>query len=167
MIQKTISIFLMAMSLSLFIACSGDDNEFLGKGNQYEANQAGLYQKWQLIGYGSEGKFHMIDEEFRKVSEKYGYRFWVDFHPDGTYDGRDAINTLNGEYTCKDNQIKIEEICSTEIFDKNKESKEFHKLLQNVSSYGIKGGKKLRLYYSANEFLYFEPIEEWCLVNDY
>ena len=84
----------------------------------------------------------------------------VDFYSDGTYDGLDAINTLNGEHTYKDNQIKFEDICSTEIFDKNKESKEFLKRLQNVSSYGIKGSKKLRLYYSANEFLYFEPIEE-------
>ena len=145
--------------LALAMTACSDKYDFLGENDEYVANQVELYQSWQLIGYGSEGNFHMIDKEFRKKSEKYGYRFYIVFNPDGTYAGIDAINCIGGDYTCNGNQIHIEDYISTEIYDKNKESEEFRKRFLSSTSYGIKEGKKLRLYYSKNEFLYFESFD--------
>lgn len=162
MTKRLISVFITAISLSLLMACSTDDDDFLGKENEFVANQTELYKAWQLIGYGSEGSFHMIDEEYRKKSETYGYRFWIAFKSDGTFEGRESINQILGDYTSKGNQIKIGQICSTEIYDAkgNKESEEFLKRLQSSTTYGIKDGKKLRMSYSDKEFLYFEALEE-------
>ena len=156
--MKKITIGIMLLLTLAMTACS-DKYDFLGKNDEYVANPIELYQSWQLIGYGSEGNFHMIDEEFRKKSEQYGYRFYIVFKPDGTFEGRDAINGLDGSYSCNGNQIHIEDYISTEIYDKNKESEEFRKRFLSSTSYGIKEGKKLRLYYSKKEFLYFESFD--------
>ena len=147
------------LGVVMMTACS-DDDDFLGKDNEYAANQAELLQTWKLIGYGSEEDFHMLNKEFRKESEIWGYRFWIAFRPDGSFDGQDAVNQLWGKYTCKGNQIKIEEYGGTEIDDNNNESHEFGKRFQASSIYGIKDGKKLRMYYSDKEFLYFESIDD-------
>ena len=156
--MKKITIGIMLLLTLAMTACS-DKYDFLGENSEYVANQVELYQSWQLIGYGSERFFHMIDEEFRKKSEQYGYRFYIVFKPDGTFEGRDAINGLDGSYSCNGNQLKIDRLGTTLIFDKNKDSREFGKRFQASTSYGIKEGKKLRLYYSKKEFLYFESFD--------
>ena len=159
--KKSLLSFLtvIAAGCLMMTACS-DEYDFLGKSSDYVANPVELYQSWQVIGYGSEGNFHMIDEEFRKKSEQFGYRFYIAFKPDGTFEGRDAINGLGGSYSCNGNQLKIDQLATTCIFDKNeKDSREFGKRLQSSTSYGIKEGKKLRMYYSKKEFLYFESFD--------
>ena len=122
----------------------------------FVADPSALCQSWQLIGYGNETNFHMIDEAYRKKDERWGNRFYLVFKNDGTFEGRDAVNGLGGSYICNDNQIKISDILSTKIYDDSQESEEFLKRLWNTSSYCIKDNNKLRLYYSKDEFLYFE-----------
>ena len=114
---------------------------------------------FQGIGYGSETHFHKIAEEYRKKSETYGSRFYLIFKPDGTLKGRDAVNQIYGNYTCNGSKIAIEELLSTYINDEEKDSREFIGRLQDAKNYLIKDGKKLRLYYSDKEFLYFELMD--------
>ena len=138
------------------VSCDNADEE------GYVANRTELNQAWQLIGSGSDTKFHMIDEEFRKEDEIYGFRFFLYFRNDGSFVGRDAINGFGGHYSCKKETIKIGDIDITLLgYPKGyEESREFLNRLQNSTSYGIKDGNKLRLYSSGKEYLYFEAMEK-------
>ena len=153
--KRVLFVISVLLSLGMFCACSSDD--FLGD----DANQEGLCNTWQLIGYGSETKFHKIAEEYRKKSDTYGSRFYLIFKSDGTLAGRDAVNQIYGNYTCNGSIIIIGEVIGTEIYDKEKDSLEFQWRLLDTTHYLInKDGKKLRLYYSDKEFLYFELISK-------
>ena len=78
----------------------------------------------------------------------------------GTLTGRDAVNQIYGNYTCNGSIIIIGEVIGTEIYDKEKDSLEFQWRLLEATHYLInKDGKKLRLYYSEKEFLYFELMD--------
>ena len=163
--KRVLFVISVLLSLGMFCACSSDD--FLGDdvtwGNldDDQSNQEGLCNAWQLIGYGSETKFHKIAEEYRKKSETYGSRFYLIFKSDGTLAGRDAVNQIYGNYTCNGSIIIIGEVIGTEIYDKEKDSLEFQWRLLEATHYLInKDGKKLRLYYSDKEFLYFELISK-------
>jgi len=149
---------LFAVGLS---SCSSDDDSW-GSRDQYQPNQAGLCRAWQLIGYGSEENFHMIDEEYRQKSDIFSYRFYLVFKSDGTITGRESVNSIFGEYTCTGNQIKIGRLGTTYIYDAKgyDESEAFLNHLMSAKSYGIKDYVHLRIYYSDNEFLYFEVIEK-------
>ena len=155
------SFYLCLSALVLTIAglssCSSDDDTW-GSQDQYLPNQGELCKAWQFIGYGSEGNFHMIAEEYRQKSDTFGYRFYLVFNSDGTFTGRESINSLFGEYTCTRSQIKIEGLGTTEIYDAKgyDESMAFMNHLMAAKSYGIKDSQQLRIYYSDNEFLYFE-----------
>ena len=127
--------------------------------SEYVANQAELYQSWQLIGYGSEESFHAIDEKYQKKDELWGYRFYLVFKNDTIFQGRDAVNEFGGHYICDSNNITFGEIVSTKVGDGCEESVEYIRRLQSAKSYGIKDGNKLRLYYADNKFLYFEAME--------
>ena len=163
--KRVFFVISVLLSLGMFCACSSDD--FLGDdvtwGNldNDQSNQEGLCNAWQLIGYGSETKFHKIAEEYRKKSDTYGSRFYLIFKSDGTLAGRDAVNQIYGNYTCNGSIIIIGEVIGTEIYDKEKDSLEFQWRLLEATHYLInKDGKKLRLYYSDKEFLYFELISK-------
>ena len=151
----------MLVSFGMFSACSSDDDSW-GSRDQYQPNQAGLCKAWQLIGYGSEKNFHMIDEEYRQVSDVFGYRFYLVFNSNGTFTGRESINSIFGKYTCPGSQIKIGELASTFIYDTKgyEESQTFLSHLMSAKSYGIKDDQQLRIYYSETEFLYFKVIEK-------
>lgn len=131
-------------------------NWSLDSASDYVADQAALCQAWQLIGYGSEKSFHMIDEEYRRRDERWGFRFFLTFMDEGRFHGRDAVNSFDASYTCEGSQIELRAINSTAIGDSSQETPEFHNRLWSSTSYGIKDGNKLRLYYSEDEFLYFE-----------
>ena len=141
-------------------SCSSDDDSW-GSWNQYQPNQARLCRTWQLIGYGSEENFHMIDEEYRQISDVFGYRFYLVFNSGGTFTGRESVNTIFGEYTCTGSQIKIEGLGTTYIYDAKgyDESEAFLNHLMSAKSYGIRDYVQLRIYYSDTEFLYFRAIE--------
>lgn len=140
---------------SLFSSCSDSDEE----GDV--AEQVELYNYWQLIGFASATNFHYIDEEYRMKDETYGYRFYLFFEKEGRFGGRDAINGFGGTYSCKGHNIKIENIVSTAIYSSQgyEESEAFIDHLRNATSFDIADGNKLRLYYSKNEYLYFEAME--------
>lgn len=155
--KRVLFVIGLLLSLGVFCACSDDDS--WDNIDEYQSNQEALCNTWQLIGYGSESKFHKIAEEYRKKSETYGSRFYLIFNSNGTLTGRDAVNQIYGNYTCNGSIIIIGEVIGTEIYDKEKDSREFLWRLQDAKSYLIKDGKKLRLYYSDNEFLYFELMK--------
>ena len=144
---------LVGFTVSCDNSCDNPDEE------GYVANRTELNQAWQLIGYSSGTSFHMIDEAYRRKDEQWGYRFFLTFMDEGRCHGRDAVNEFNASYTCEDSQIELRTINSTAIGDSSQETPEFHKRLWRTTSYGIKDGDKLRLYYSENEFLYFEAIK--------
>ena len=141
-------------------SCSSDDDSW-GSRDQYQPNQARLCRTWQLIGYGSEENFHMIDEEYRQLSDVFGYRFYLVFNSDGTFTGRESVNTIFGEYTCTGSQINIGDLETTYIYDAKgyDESMAFLNHLRSAKSYGIRDYVQLRIYYSDTEFLYFRAIE--------
>ena len=149
---------MFAVLLLGLCSCSNDD-EFVGEDKDYFSNPQELCQTWQLVGYGTDEDFHMIDKDFRQKSDIYGYRFYLTFNADGTFHGRDAINTLDGTYTCKNNKIKIGDIITTLLGDPYKESSAFRSRLHAANKYGIKDGNKLRIYYSDEEYLYFVTRE--------
>ena len=157
--------FMFLVSAGIILtACSSDDfssdDVTWGNLDDYQSNQEGLCNAWQLIGYGSESKFHKIAEEYRKESETYGSRFYLIFKSDGTFAGREAVNRIYGKYSCNAGNIFISEVVGTEIYDKEKDSHEFQWRLLEATHYLInKDGKKLRLYYSDKEFLFFELID--------
>lgn len=157
--KKKLVLMMSALLLTMagMSSCSDDDDTW-GSRDQYLPNQGELCKAWQLIGYGSEENFHMIAEEYRQKSDTFGYRFYLVFNSDGTFTGRESINTLFGKYTCTGSQIKIEGPGTTEIYDAKgyDESMAFLNHLMAAKSYGIKGSQQLRIYYSDNEFLYFE-----------
>ena len=168
--KKSIYFCLSALILTIagLSSCSSDD-DIWGSQDQYQPNQAELCKAWQLIGYGSEDNFHMISEEYRHKSDVFGYRFYLIFNSDGTIIGRESINSFSGEYVCTENQMGIEfrGLVKTLIYDVegHDESEVFLNSLISAKSYGIKDGQKLRIYYSDNEFLYFESRNnngEWC-----
>ena len=156
--------YLCLSALVLTIAglgsCSSDDDTW-GSRDQYLPNQGELCNAWQLIGYGSEENFHMIDEEYRQVSDVFGYRFYLVFNSDGTFTGRESVNTIFGEYTCTGSQINIGDLETTYIYDAKgyDESMAFLNHLRSAKSYGIRDYVQLRIYYSDTEFLYFRVIE--------
>lgn len=161
---------LMMMMSAVLILCSAgcsSDDDTLGSRDDFQPIQSELFKSWQLIGYGSEGNFHTIAEEYRQKSDTYGYRFYLTFSPDGTYTGRESINAIFGKYSCNGSQIKIEELGTTLVYDAkgDKESEEFLRRLQTSTSYGINNGQQLRLYYSDTEFLYFEAIEMGKMIS--
>jgi heat shock protein HslJ len=165
--KKTTVITLSAALVFCFCLClclclSGcSDALSLGKDKDYKADQKELCQSWQLIGYGTETDFHTIAEEYRTTSETYGSRFFLVFSANGTFTGRESVNRIFGDYTCRGAQIKIENLVSTEIYDAKgaEESEAFLRRLMTATSYGIKDTRQLRLYYTADEFLYFEAPE--------
>ncbi|MBO7578365.1 MAG: hypothetical protein J6T43_05195 [Prevotella sp.] len=155
--------FAVLVSVALCAGCSSDDfpGDDVPWGNidDYQSDQEELCNTWQLIGYGSETHFHKIAEEYRKKSDTYGSRFYLIFKPDGTLAGRDAVNHIDGTYTCNGGNIIIV-IASSSVYDKEKDSLEFQWRLLEATHYLInKDGKKLRLYYSDKEFLYFELMD--------
>jgi len=157
-------LFVVLISAALCLGCSSDDyssdDVTWGNIDDYQPNQEGLCNTWQLIGYGSESNFHKIAEEYRKISDTYGYRFYITFKYDGTLVGRDAVNQIYGNYTCNAGNIIISELGGTMIYDKEKDSREFTGRLHVATRYLInKERKKLRLYYSDKEFLYFELMD--------
>lgn len=154
----TKSLLLMASIAIVGITASCDNSD----GEGYVANRTELNQAWQIIGYGSGTSFHMIGEEYRMKDEIYGFCFYLYFRNDGTFEGRDAINTFYGTYTCKKEKIKINDIVSTlQGYPKGYEdSQEFINRLKTSTSYGIKDGNKLRIYSSEKEYLYFEAMEK-------
>lgn len=172
--KKLLFIMWGAMLMVMSAGCSSDDDTLtLGSREDFQPIQSELCKTWQLIGYGSEDNFHTIAEEYRKKSDTYGYRFYVTFRPDGTLTGRESINEIFGKYSCNGDQIKIEELGSTFVYDEKgyEESIEFLWRLRGSSSYGINDGKTLRLYYPESQpdgimpcvaynFLYFEAIEK-------
>ena len=162
--KRVLFVISVLLSLGMFCACSSDDeidDVTWGNLDDYQSNQEGLCNAWQLIGYGSETKFHKIAEEYRKKSDTYGSRFYLIFNSNGTLTGRDAVNQIYGNYTCNGSIIIIGEVIGTEIYDKEKDSLEFQWRLLDTTHYLInKDGKKLRLYYSDKEFLYFELISK-------
>lgn len=157
--KKNIYLWLNALILTIagLSSCSNDDDTW-GSRDQYQPNQVELCKAWQLIGYGSEGNFHMIPEEYRQKSDIYGYRFYLIFNSDGTYTGRESINAIFGEYTCTGSQIEIGGLGTTYIYDAKgyDESEAFLSRLMSAKSYGIRDSQQLRIYYSDNEFLYFK-----------
>ena len=168
--KKNVFLWLCALVLTMtgLSSCSDDDDTW-GSRDQYLPNQGELCNAWQLIGYGSEENFHMIAEEYRQKSDTYGYRFYLVFNSDGTFTGRESANSIFGEYTCVGSQIKIRELETTYIYDSKgyEESKAFLSRLMSAKSYGLKGWQQLRIYYSDNEFLYFESYYSlnhgnWC-----
>ena len=167
--KKYLFMMMCAMLMVLSAGCSSDDTLTLGNREDFQPIQSELCKTWQLIGYGSEDNFHTIAEEYRKKSDTYGYRFYLTFRPDGTLTGRESINEIFGKYSCNGDQIKIEELGSTSVYDEKgyEESIEFLWRLRGSSSYGINDGKTLRLYYPESQpdgimpcvaynFLYFE-----------
>jgi heat shock protein HslJ len=162
--KRVLFVISVLLSLGMFCACSSDDeidDVTWGNLDDNQSNQEGLCNAWQLIGYGSETHFHKIAEEYRKKSETYGSRFYLIFNSNGTLTGRDAVNQRYGNYTCNGSIIIIGEVIGTEIYDKEKDSLEFQWRLLEATHYLInKDGKKLRLYYSDKEFLYFELISK-------
>ena len=161
--KRALLLFGVLLSLGVFCACSSDDeidDVTWGNIDDYQSDQEELCNTWQLIGYGSETHFHKIAEEYRKKSETYGSRFSLIFNSNGTLTGRDAVNQIYGNYTCNGSIIIIGEVIGTEIYDKEKDSLEFQWRLLEATHYLInKDGKKLRLYYSDKEFLYFELMK--------
>ena len=159
--KKYLYILMSAMLIVLSAGCSSDDDTLDSRDN-YQPIQQELCKAWQLIGYGSESNFHKIDEAYQKKSDVYGYRFYLVFRSDGKVKGRESINEIIGNYTCNGDGIKFGQLFSTEIYDPkgNQESEEFLRRLLTSTSYGIKDGQKLRLYYSDTEFLYFEAMEK-------
>ena len=159
MMKHRILVYLMAVMS--FCLCGCSDYLLPGSDDDYIADRTKLCQAWQLIGYGTSDSFHMIDEDYRTPSAKYGSRFFIVFHPEGSFDGLESINQIGGKFTCKGHRITIEDLNSTLIYDENgwKESEEFLNRLMAAESYGIKDGSKLRLYYGDNEFLYFELLK--------
>ena len=155
-ISKSLLLMAFLVLVGLSVSCDNADEE------GFVANRTELNQAWQLIGYGSGTSFYMIDDGFRKEDEIYGFRFFLYFRNDGTFEGRDAVNTFFGTYTCKKGKIKINDIVSTLVgYSKGyEESREFLSRFQNSTSYGIKDGNKLRLYSSRDEYLYFEAMEK-------
>ena len=151
----------VALVSAIGLSSCGDNDDTWGSRDQYLPNQAGLCKAWQLIGYGSEEDFHMIDEEYRQISGTFGYRFYLVFNSDGTFSGRESINSIFGKYTCTGSQIKIENLATTYIYDAkgNDESMAFLNHLRSAKSYGIRDYVQLRIYYSDTEFLYFRAIE--------
>ena len=159
--KRALLLFGVLLSLGVFCACSSDDeidDVTWGNIDDYQSDQEELCNTWQLIGYGSETHFHKIAEEYRKKSDTYGSRFYLIFKSDGTLKGRDAVNQIDGNYSCNGGNIIIV-MASSSVYDKEKDSREFLWRLQDAKSYLIKDGKKLRLYYSDNEFLYFELMK--------
>lgn len=154
--KRVLFVIGVLLSLGVFCACSDDDS--WGNIDDYQSDQEALCNNWQLIGYGSESKFHKIAEEYRKKSETYGSRFYLIFKSDGTLKGRDAVNQIDGNYTCNGGNIIIV-MASSSVYDKEKDSREFLWRLQDAKSYLIKDGKKLLIYYSDKEFLYFEQMD--------
>ena len=159
----------MALMLAIGLSSCGDDDNTWGSQDQYQPNLGEFCKAWQLIGYGSEENFHMIAEEYRQNSDTYGYRFYLVFNSDGTFTGRESVNTIFGKFTCTGSRIKIEELGTTYIYDRKgyEESEAFLSRLGSAKSYGIKGWQQLRIYYSDNEFLYFESYVSlnygnWC-----
>ena len=169
--KKYLFIMMSAMLMTISAGCSNDEDEIedfsydcVDTSEDHDCNQnvqSDLYKTWQLIGYGSEDKFHMIAEEYRKKSDTYGYRFYLIFNPDGTFNGRESFNEIWGYYTCKENEIKIETIISQQVYHVPgyDDSRAFLSRLLSSTSYDIKYGKLLRIYYSDTKFLYFESIE--------
>jgi len=139
---------------TFFASCSDSDEASV------IANQTELYNHWQLIGYGSETNFHEIAAEYRQKDETYGNRFYLVFNRDGSFGGRDAINSIHGTYNCEGSRIKINEIVSTLINDVqgDEESTAFLNHLRASKTFDITSGTKLRLYYSKDEYLYFEAM---------
>ena len=162
--KKSVYFWMSALLLTIagLSSCSSDDDDTWGSKDQYLPNQGELCKKWQLIGYGSEENFHMIAEEYRQASETFGYRFYLVFNSDGTFTGRESINSIYGDYTCLGSQIKIGEVWTTLIYDAkgSDESEAFLNHLRAAKSYGIKDDQQLRIYYSETEFLYFKVIEK-------
>lgn len=161
--KRVLFVISVLLSLGMFCACSSDDfpgdDVTWGNIDDYQSDQEKLCNTWQLIGYGSESNFHKIAEEYRKESETYGSRFYLIFKSDGTLEGRDAVNQIDGNYTCNGGNIIIE-VASSLVGDKEKDSREFTSRLLDATHYLInKDGKKLRLYYSDKEFLYFELMD--------
>ena len=135
-------------------SCSNDD-EFVGEDKDYFSNPQELCQTWQLVGYGTEESFHMLDEDYRQNPNC----FYLVFKEDGRYEGADAVNGIGGTYTCNGSEFKINEIVTTEIYDRSEESPAFLSHLHAANKYGIKDGNKLRLYYSDKEYMYFVTKE--------
>ena len=80
--KRVLFVISVLLSLGMFCACSSDDeidDVTWGNLDDYQSNQEGLCNAWQLIGYGSETKFHKIAEEYRKKSDTYGSRFYLIF----------------------------------------------------------------------------------------
>ena len=146
------SIFLSMFAALLLGLCSCSD-DYVGDDKDYFSNPQELCQTWQLVGYGSDEDFHMIAEDLRRS-------FVLVFKDDGTFYGRDAVNSYGGTYTSKNNKITIKATYITFINDRSEESLAFHSRLHAANKYGIKDGNKLRLYYSDKEFLAFEAIIE-------
>lgn len=173
--KKYLYILISAMLMVMSAGCSSDDDTLtLGSRDDFQPIQSEFCKTWQLIGYGSEDNFHTIAEEYRKKSDAYGHRFYLIFNSDGTLKGRESINEIIGNYTCNGNEIKIERLVTTKVYDEKgyNESVEFLNRLQASTSYSINDGKTLRLYYPKSQpydiwpmptvaynFLYFEAIE--------
>ena len=138
---------------TFFASCSDSDEESV------VANRTELYNYWQLIGYGSETNFHEIAAEYRTEDETYGNRFYLVFNKDGSFEGRDAINSIHGTYNCEGSRIKINEIVSTLINDVqgDEESTAFLSHLRASTTFVI-SGNRLRLYYSKDEYMSFEAM---------
>ena len=73
----------------------------------------------------------------------YGNRFYLVFNKDGSFEGRDAINSIHGTYNCEGSRIKINEIVSTLINDVQGDEE---------------STDRLRLYYSKDEYMSFEAM---------
>ena len=138
---------------TFFASCSDSDEASV------IANQTELYNHWQLIGYGSETNFHEIAAEYRQKDETYGNRFYLVFNRDGSFGGRDAVNTIDGTYTCDGNSIKIHRIGTTLInyVQGKEESTAFLSHLRASTTFVI-SGNRLRLYYSKDEYMSFEAM---------
>ena len=138
---------------TFFASCSDSDEASV------IANQTELYNHWQLIGYGSETNFHEIAAEYRQKDETYGNRFYLVFNRDGSFGGRDAVNSIHGTYNCEGSRIKINEIVSTLINDVQgkEESMAFLSHLRASTTFVI-SGNRLRLYYSKDEYMSFEAM---------
>ena len=131
--------FILGMLLSLgmiFNACSNDEDV-----------TDSLYNQWVLVSY--------VNETGEVLKEAKGYYYLITFHPDGTYSGEAYKNELGGEYTCKDNKIKISHPYITKVYWEDSDPDEFYlEHLSDVNTYVVTD-KELRLYYSNDHYFKF------------
>ncbi len=134
--------------------CSSEENDNEITGNNEEESKVTVKLcdvSWKLYGFG-------IDSENIRKAEPSACStcYLVKFEPDGTFSGQTTSNDFIGIYTTKNKSFKIVEYGTTKVGEVG-DGYKFVEAFCSSFQYEITDKGELKLYYTQNDFLLFNP----------